>query len=491
MIARTLALGALLIAAAGSAADAPLSAQNHTVRLTVTARQWRDTYGENHAAAGRTYLILDAQWTNVIDSAFAASRNLPVEAKNDDLAESLALVVDGHDSFPLTLREAPTANLDTNDADIVGHSGGSTDAAYLRKVVGLQNAAGRRALAYFDLEKPGSSSRGDLVFEAPAAEGHTLELRFHDPTGGDFALPLAGKSAAPGAESAAEDPPGRQRNDIFALAAHLSANPARGLPPAPPDRRYLTVEFQARSLVKVEDQFPAYDPSHAQGETFWRPDPAGWTGFSDDLFVIADGSLPCGLDPATILPGDLEFPATGWGTLQLVFLVPTSAKALELECFFADYTIPGHEGTVSPPPMHFRLNGTATGATLPDKSEKTVADGTMEFRVAAHHLVASFAGEPAAEGERFLLVDFAVQNHGPDVGRFTVAEQCVWFNHGDETVPDDISARGPQAPAASFALASGETRRFQVAWRVPATAKKFEMGLKGNQVAEKFTLAAP
>ncbi|HVU18432.1 MAG TPA: hypothetical protein VHD32_16125 [Candidatus Didemnitutus sp.] len=489
MIRRALLSGLVFAAATAHAADSPAAAQNHTVKLTISSSHWETAYGDNHPAEGKAYLVLGAEWTNVIDPELAATRELPTGAKNDNLAEALTLVVDGRDSFPLTLREASTANLDTEDSDIVTHSGGSTDAAYLRKVVGLKNAAGKKSLAYYELPKPGAAVRGDLVFEAPRSEGHALELHYHDPTGGDFVLPLSGKTGPSRPATAAPDPEGAQKNEIFALVAKPVAN-AASLPAPPPGRRYVTVEFSGRSLLKVEDAYPPYDPAHAKGETFWRPDPAGWAGIGEDLFAIADGAQPCGLEKETALPADFEFPATGWGQLHLVFLVPAGAKALELECFFADYTIPGHEDTVTPKPMHLALVGKAAAAALPEKFEHKITDGPLEFRIVSHRLEKSFAGETAADNEKFLLVDYAVKNQGPDTGRFTVGEQCVWFSDGSETPPDDISARGPASPPTSFALAAGEVRLFEVAWRVPATAKKFEMGLKGNEVAEKFTLVA-
>jgi hypothetical protein len=487
----------LLLLVAGPCALAaptawPVSAKNYTVRLAVTGQHTVPAYGENSAPDGRQFLLLDAEFTDVIDSAFATERGLPDGAKNDNLAESLTLVIDGETSIPVATREADTAHLDPEDSDIVGRSGGSTDAAYLRKVVGLKNAAGKRSLVYYDLARPGASVRGELVFEVPTtiATARSLELRYHDPVGSDLSLMLSGTRSAGSATARPPDPAGMQTNEVLAVAARIVDGPVQAENPPPPGRRYVAVEFQARSLLKVQDQYPAYDSTHAAGEMWWRPDPVGWVEFHDSVQLIADGALPCGLERESDVPAEPEFPARSWGRYRLVYLVPEKARSLDLACYFPDYTIPGHDEAVTPKPMHFHLAGPPAVAPGAAKPEKRIMDGALEFSVTGHRLTGELAGEKAAEGEQFLLVDFIVRNTGQEVGRFIVAEQCSWFNQGQENSPDDISSRGPHAPPATFPLGPGEARAFQVAWRVPVGLKKLEMGLKGNVVAEKFTLPA-
>jgi hypothetical protein len=397
-------------------------------------------------------------------------------------------VIDHAASYPVTTREPDTAHLAEDDPDIIGHSGGSTDAAYLRKVVGLKNTEGRRSLVYYALAAPGATARGELIFEIPVGKAQALEVRYHDPTGGDLTVTLLG-GKSPGHETAeAADPTGAQTNEVLTIAARLlDASP--GVPP-PPGRRYVTVEFQGRSRLKVEDQYPPYDPAHAAGETFWRPDPTGWAEFHDSVNLIADGAWPSGLEKESGVPAEILFPAQGWARFRLVFLVSAEAKALDLACYFPDYTIPGHEAAVTPKPMRLHL----AGSPPPDAKMaggKRIVDGDLEFVLAGNRVVGEFAGEKAADGERFLVVAFQMRNKGADVGHFTVAEQCVWFNQGQETAPDELSSRGAHAPPASFPIGPGEFRAFEVVWRVPAALKKLEMGLKGNVVAEKFTLSPP
>ena len=489
----SLAAAALTAAAADPAVVLPASLHNYTVRLTLRALRVAPEYGGERAPDGRQFYVFTVTWEDVIDPAFAKERDLPVSAKDDNLSDSLALVVDDHVVVPVLAHEANTAGLDPNDPDLVSHSGGSTDAAYLRKVVGVKDAGGKRSQVYYALDQPGAQAVGEILFAVPTAPWHRLELRYHDPIGGDGGVLLAGPAGpAAAAEPAAGDPPGTQTNEVFALAARLDQDPAVGPAAPPPGRRYIAVDFQGRSLLKVEDQCPPYDPTHPPGATFWRPDPAGWGDFSDELQCVADGRFPGVLDKASDVFDSVQFVPGVWTHHRLVFLVPAAARTLDLTCFFNDYEIPGHDDKVTPRPMRFHLAGpVAAPFSPPAGAEQHIVDGPVVDDVLRHAVVAQFGGLAAAPDERFLVVDFAVRNTGTEEAEFHAAEQLVWFNEGDEVPPDDATDRGPLAPPPYLKLAPGDARAFQAVWRIPARLKQAQLGLKGNEAAERFTLPLP
>jgi hypothetical protein len=204
--------------------------------------------------------------------------------------------------------------------------------------------------------------------------------------------------------------------------------------------------------------------------------------------------------------------------MQLIYLVPATTRTLELECFFPSYQIPGIDGDVTPKLMRFHLAGPAAVAPMAnEKTEHTIMDGPMEFRVNSHAVAPAFAGQPAGEGQRFLVVDFAARNSGNETMEFKSPEQLVWFKPPDapeggdsprkfhekrngvaydpasagdevETAPDEITARGPLAPPDFFYLEPGATRAFQVVWSVPIGLAQARLGIKGNTVADVFTL---
>jgi hypothetical protein len=468
-------------------AKLPASAHHAAVGLTITALRTQPNYGTEAAPDGRRFLVLTATWEDRVDPKIAEERQLPLGFKNDNLSEALALVVDGKETIPVESRATDTANLDTNDTDIVASTGSSTDAGYIRQFVGLKNDAGKRSQVYFNLAKPGDKTTGELVFSIPAQPWTSLELRYQDPFGGTFKLPLAG---TPPSNVSERDPADAQSNQVLMVSARLAATPATTEAP-PPGRRYVTVDFQAKSLMKVLDNLPVYDGSHEAGAQGLRPDPARWIELRTNLQLVADNSLPCGLEKESDAPEVGGFLPDTWTHHRLVYLVPADAKSLDLRCFFPVYTIPGIDGDVHPKPMTFHLSGPAAPASAPlPAGEKKLKDGTVELSF-SHVTASQFAGESAADGEVFLILTCAARNSGPEIEEFRAAEQLVLFNGDAQSSPDEISARGPRAAPSTFYLSTGESRSVQVVWRVPRKLTKAEFGLKGNFVAEKFTLPLP
>jgi len=485
--------GLIAAAAAADAGDPPIklpvTMHNYTVRFTLYSVRVAGAYGAEAAPAGTHFYIFGAGLEDVIDPALAAERDLPTGAKNDNLAEGLKLVLDDSAVVPVAAKPVNTAGLDPNDPDVVAHSGGSTDAAYLRQVVGLKDPAGKRSLVFYALDKPGAKAAGELVFAVPLTAWHKMELRYHDPTGGDCSVLLAGSGAAPERPDAIENPPGTITNEVFALAAHVVDGPVTGRPPAPYGRKYVVVDFQGRSLLKVQDQYPPYDPTHPNGAQFWRPDPAGWGDFEDSVQLVADGRLPCGLQNAGEFSEGISFEPGLWTHRRLIFAAPAAARTLDLTCFFNEYSIPGHDEPVTPKPVRFHLAGETAPAPAEDNPEKRFTDGPVTDAILGHAATDRFAGVAAEAGEKFLVVDVSVRNTGREIAEFHTVEQLVWFNQNDEVPPDDATARGPLAPPPYIKLTPGETRVFQVVWRIPAGLPKVELGLKGNEIAERFTLA--
>ena len=207
---------------------------------------------------------------------------------------------------------------------------------------------------------------------------------------------------------------------------------------------------------------------------------------------MADGQY-CGvLDKASDVFDAVQFNPGTWARHRLVFLVPASAQSLDLACFFNDYAIPGHDDKITPKPMHFHLAGPVVNPpSAPVGSEKHIVDGPVVDDFMHHATVSRFSDLEAGSSEKFLVVDLTVRNTGADEAEFHAAEQLVWFNDGNEVAPDDAMNRGPLAPAPYIKLAAGEARAFQAVWRIPAGLKRADLGLKGNAVAEKFSLILP
>ncbi len=256
-------------------------------------------------------------------------------------------------------------------------------------------------------------------------------------------------------------------------------------------QKIVSVDLAGKSLLKVKDAMPPYDPTHEPDAEFWRPDPASWVEFKSDVQLIADGGIVCAAELSSPVDDTPEFSADVWTHQRLDFVVPLQAKSLDLLCFFPSYTVPGIDGDVQPKPMRFHLSGPIVPdlKSAPGAAEKKVVDDGLIFYAVRHSTATTFAGENANEGERFLIVDIELQNTRSDGAEFTPKDQLVWFDQGSEIPLDEISAKGALAPARYFHLTPGECCAFQAVWRVPAKATKVELGFKGNAVAEKYLLA--
>lgn len=462
----------------------PASAQNYLVKFTALGAHLEGSYGDFTAGDGQRILVLAATWENKVDVALADKRNLPYRVANDDFRESVQLVIDGRELVPALVLDTNTAYLDTEDHDLLGQA--SAGGSYIRKTSGIKNAAGKRAQAYLALEKPGDRTTGDLLFALPARDWQSLELLYRDPLGDNFRVLLAG------AVPVVPEPANVQNNEVLALAARLVEDQAPAATAPPRGRRYVTVDFHGKSLLKVQDAYPPYDPGHEPEALRWRPDPARWIEFRGAVEIIADGTLPCGLDPLSDVPDIALFTPETWTKHRLVFLVPAKAKTLDLVCRFATYQIPGIDHDVAPKPMRFHLAGpVATAPTPSTKPEVKLVDGGLELLVVHHGTQASVAEVAAEPGEKFLVVDFVLHNAGTEVEAFKAGEQLTWFGPDGAVPPDEVSALNPLTAPQSFGLAPGESRSFQVIWRIPAKVTAVELGLRGNFAAEKFKLSLP
>ncbi|HEY9154556.1 MAG TPA: hypothetical protein VIM69_05460, partial [Opitutaceae bacterium] len=189
--------------------------------MTIDRVTTQDHYGVTNAPDGQVFIVCTGTWENVIDKTFAATRDLPDRAVDDNLSESLLLTTSEGVTVPTAARQPDTAHLDAEDHDVVGHTGGATDAAYIRKVVGYQDEHKQRSIVYIDLDHPGDKKTGDVLFLVPVSSGRPIKMAYDDPLGGEFVLALSNEpikssgSPAPAAQAV-------KKNDIFAIAAEAT-----------------------------------------------------------------------------------------------------------------------------------------------------------------------------------------------------------------------------------------------------------------------------
>lgn len=406
-------------------------AANFAARLTIDDIRIAPTYGLNHAASGKQFVILAAKWEDIIDAKLAGERELPLAYGIPELGQHLYLVVDGGE---------------------LGLLHGD-----------WEDGAGRKSFSGLTLAKPGDAVAGDLVFEIRAGAGKSLCLRFYDDTAGDIAMTLRGvppetKPLVP-----------VQKNAVSEFAVFEVSD--LGGKNVPAGFRAVQVDLRARSVWRHEVQAVGFEPAHPPGENVSRPNLLNWTEVPKYLHVLAEGDYaypPVGdgvPESAWFIP---EF-FTGF---RAVFFVPADARALRLVCAMPHAATDTE--TLNLAPMTFALPPTPAAMSIrsivPSKEKPlvTIQDDMFGVSLTKLALTGRFAGADAGEGQQFLVLNFSVQNSGKTGEFFQPAEQLFAIGVDGSEIPiDDATAQGPHRPESQIHFPAGARRQFEVVFRIP------------------------
>jgi hypothetical protein len=440
----------LLAAVCAQAAAETFSTGNFAARLEVSAVSARTAYGATKAPAGTQFLVLATQWENRVDPKLAEQRGLPPGYGVDNLPQHLYLVVDGC---------------------VLG---------VLRP--GLDGGHGRSSLERVILAHPGEKLSGDIVFEIPAGDPASLDLRFYDDVAGDMKLALKGPAPAP----APLAPP--RKNAVGEFALFDFKDPAPGVR-APAGFRAVAVVLRGRSVWLATKDAPAYNPGIEPGATVPRVNLLDWPEVRTYVHVLADGVYACPLAADQDLPEPLRFIPEFFTGPRLVFLVPADAKSLEF--FGAMPHAATDDGTLDLAPLRFPLEGQAP-AVAPFPGPLKIKDDMFNLAIGARRS-AQFAGEAAGEGKVFVLLDVGVTNEGTTGEFFQPADQLPLLDaDGNEIAPDDATSRGPHRPEGDKVhLPAGERRRFEVAYRMDASFERVRLSFHGGSFTQTYELVTP
>ncbi len=435
---------AFVFASAAAAGPAlPVTSRNSALTLTIEGVRTEARYGSHHAPAGRQYLVLASRWESHIDPKLAEARGLASSYSIENLAEHLFAIVDGQ--FLGELKPS------------------------------LDDGTGRRSLGGVALPRPGARVAGNIVYEIPAREPASIDLRFYDDTTGDMTLAVTG----PAPEVKPFGPV--QSNQIGDFEVFAFENPARGVN-APPGCRALAVELRGRSTWTAEKDAPQYDASVEPGTRTRRVNLLDWPELGDYLYVLADGCYACRATEGS--PAQLRFIPEFFTGARFVYFVPAEAHSLELvaEMPHADTS----EGVIDLKPLVFPLAGQA--ASIPFKGGLSITDQMFAVTLNARRS-ARFGTEPAGEGKSFLVLDVGVTNTGETGEFFLPGEQLlIADNDGSEIGPDDVTARGPHPPGDKVHLPPHSFRRFEIAYRIDEAVKAPKLSFHGGEFMKQFPL---
>lgn len=408
--------------------------------LNVRAQSFHVTsdYAGRKAADGRAWLVVDSEWTNDIPMSYVFGREQPVAFEIGSFHEILHGVVNG-------------SRLARLDAELTASPGGLSEKPF--------------RLEYF-----GSSRRGVAVFDVPASGIETLDFRFYDLTHGHIALPLlARKEAAPAVKPVA----GPAKNELLGAEVRGVRKVKKG---APDGMSFVHVDLLAHGVWSIETDATAFDPKAKKGQKMRVPTFGRWEDLHRLVSLVVDGESAASPLEASLLGNEaFLLPDVPTGN-ELVFLVPDSAKSLEVRLDFVPMGVPGRADPLLPAPITLPIEGTRPKAA-DRKPLASAKDGVVRVDVVAKSVVTGFAGR---EG-RFLVVELSVLNGGE--GSFFDANETVKYvpEQGDPVGLHEAAHLGPRPPARF--LPKGERRLFQAAFEIDAKATRHRIRF-GEQVLE-------
>jgi len=428
-----------------------LETGNRACRLRIHGMTGRASYGDRTPSPGRRFLVIDAEFENIIPLTLVQLNQVPTIYRVKDLGDHLYVVVNGVRASRLF----PDASL------LPGHV----------------------KTAMFELDRLGARVRGNLVYEIPETPGR-LDLRFYDYAHGHMALLLR-----PGEVPEAKPVVPLKENEV--LEAGVFGVERLKDRPAPEGMAWMAVELRARSRMVTESDATAFDPKAKPGDKIQVGTVSDWTDLKKHLNVLVDGSRSIGAADVADLgeaPRFLPDVLTGGRAL---FLVPKQSASLELRCDFPNARLPSGQ-VVHPAALQFLLEGkraeasAAAGPALVD-----IDDDIFKVAVVGQRSVAELRGTKAPAGTKFLVLDLTVKGNGKAGEQFQTAEQLHYATEkGAQLAPHDASYEGPAAAAKLLLVPTGETRRFEVVFAIPEGDRRPRLAYRGVTKAQVVALPA-
>jgi hypothetical protein len=412
------------------------SAANRGAKVMVTMARVAADYGPAKPPAGSSsFLVLTTSWENIIPLTLIAQRNIPTEYLIPNLSDHLYLVVNG-----------------TRVAQLL------PDTAAL---------PGQLPTKPLKIMKLGEVVRGNLVFALPPGPIQSLELRFYDYAHGHFVMPLVGTPPAPSAQKPVSP---ALKNAVIEAAIFGVANPqAVGGKPAPAGMHYVAIDLRARSALVQKADATAFDPKAKKGDQIDLGTVADWQDSRKYAQLVVDGQyarLP--LAGGSDLPEQPRFLPDLMTGGTLAFLVPDSSQSVQLRCDFPNARLPDGK-VIRPEAITFPVTG-APGTPPPmPPAIASANDGIFNVSIVGQRVAGEFGGANAGEGQRFFVLDVCAKNLNKQQEFFQPKEQLKFVTAAGEQVEyDEASARGLHPPYEQIYIPAGETRRFDLAYRVGA-----------------------
>ena len=172
---------------------------------------------------------------------------------------------------------------------------------------------------------------------------------------------------------------------------------------------------------------------------------------------------------------------------RLVYQVPADFQSLALRADFPNARLPDGK-LIRPQALVIPLMGTAPAPTSV-QSLWNVSDDTLLVSIGGQTTVDQFAGEQAAAGRTYLVLEVDVFNQGDKPEFFQTDKQLSTIApDGGQSAPDPLTYRGMLHPTENVWVPNGEHRRFQVVFEVQAGATEHALSYRGFTLEQHFSL---
>jgi len=435
--------------------------KNQAVEFSIPAFTVTGALGANTAPPGKSYLVVDTVWKNIIPLTKVAKNQDDAAGTNGAGGLGFAGGRPAKKENPGDYEMRPTPYV---VPDVKLHAFVVINGEDTVTLSDAQPAAAHPlSLEQIVVPKLNAEVRGQLVYEIPASGVSSLLFRFLDTSMGSFDVQLYGEAPRPATSIA-----GPVKNDVLEICAYgieevsnLAGKPADGTDKYAVVQLGLTGKAEG-SLVQAEVENYAY-----------LRDPQGTT-FTPAKDVSAPGQFK---GTVQLLPGTLQ-------RGSLVFAVPEQHGPLTLVL-----TLPGYAA------LELNLPNSATGGGSPAASAPpvlfTVSDGeTLDMQVHGARLAPNLGEAQPESGKQFLVLDLTLVNKVDQGIEFQTGEQVKLLN-GDEEIEADSAAMESLAhPLSEGSVVPAHGRsRFEVAYQVPSDASKLVLYYRGFNREEKHPLA--
>ncbi len=409
------------------------SGRSNGLSISVNSMGMLSRFGEWTAPKGSRLLVIGATMENLLPPQDVKGQETPVAYRVPQLYDNLYVVADG--------RVLPR------------HDGAALP--------------GEFAPGQLDLPQMGSTASNKLMLRVPADfSPRQLSIDYFDYAHGNILIPLMGDISDDSAKPIG--PP--VKNQVLEAEILSVQHPSEwGSQKAGAGMSWLCVDLRARSLVTIDADATAFDPSAKKGDKLKIGTVADWKQSRQYTQVVVDGQYAYSPSESSTLAAEPRFLPEVFTGGTLAFLVPEGAKSLSLRCDFPNAKVNGQSGVTRPDGLEFQLEGSAP---RPGDAQAigTIKDSIFNVEILDVSAQAQYGDSTAASGQKYFVLQVRVKNLSSTGETFQTKDQLKYTAESGRMIGlDHADYLSPHRPWDLLWIPKGETRAFDLVYLIPAT----------------------